>query len=96
MKSYYNFLDDLSGIDLILDGVPVFAYTNTISGQEFRKKKREERHPELADIGIALEKNVYSEKTGGVYLINQKKAEETILKVKQINNGLRKILKVSF
>lgn len=96
-KSYYNFLDDLAGIDLMINDVPVFAYTNTKGGQEFRQKKIEERHPELNNIGIALEKKVYSEKIGGVFLINEETAKKVIEVANELNEqGLKKIIKVSF
>lgn len=97
VKSYYNFVDDLEGIDLMINEIPVFAYTDTKAGQEFRQRKRDERHPELSNIGVALEKNVYSEKTGGVYLINEMTARNVIQIINELNHkGVQRIIKVTF
>ena len=92
--TYYNLLDDYLGIDLFLNGIPVYAYTNTFGGQEFRDKKIHERHPNLnKNIGIKLEKEIYKEKLNGLYLIK----DEDILKIKNIlNKGINSFVKISF
>lgn len=95
IDTYYNLVDDLSGIDLFLNDIPVFSYTNTGAGQEFREKKIQERHPELnCKIGIKLEKNIYDERVGGVYLINK----ITIQKIVNLisTDNIKDIITISF
>lgn len=96
-ESYYSFLEDLGGIDLMLNGIPIFAYTNTKASQEFRQKKRDERHPELSKIGIALESTIGKKRKGKVYLIKEKTALEIIEKVNYLKeSGKKEIIRVEF
>ena len=97
VKSYYDFLTDLQGIDLMIEGIPVFSYVDSENGLDFRQKKVQERHPHLADFGIALEKKVYSETKGGLYLINEDSATKVINAVNELkDSAVKKIVKVSF
>ena len=74
VDTYYSLLDDLHGIDGIVGGIPYYGYTKTGAGNDFRKKKLTERHPELnAELGIALQKSVQGK--GGVYIVSDKVLE---------------------
>lgn len=74
VDTYYSLLDDLHGIDGIIGGIPYYGYTKTGAGNDFRKKKLTERHPELnAELGIALQKSVQGK--GGVYIVSDKVLE---------------------
>ena len=102
IDSYYSLYYDLSGIDLFLNNIPVYAYTDTSSGHEFRAKKISQRHPELkSNFCIILEKNIHnnisSEKTNGLYLINEDVANNIINVVQEYKNKeLDKFIKISF
>lgn len=48
----YNYIDDLGGIDLFIDGVPVFGYTD--SSKVFRNEKIKVRHPNLVGLGVNI------------------------------------------
>lgn len=96
-KSYYNFLDDLSGIDLMLNDIPIFAYTDTKASQEFRQRKRDERHPELSKTGVALESLIGEKKKGKVYLIDECTAKKIIEATKYLrDNNVKRIIKITF
>ena len=96
-RAYYNFLDDLEGIDLMLNDIPVFAYVSSKISKEFREKKIKERHPNLANIGIALEKDIGAEKNGGVYLIDNVAANKAIEISNELKRrGLQKIIRLPY
>lgn len=52
LDAYYSWLDDIDGIDCILNNVPIFSFTNTKSAEEFRLKKIKYRHANLVNWGI--------------------------------------------
>lgn len=52
VDAYYSWLDDMDGIDCILNNVPIFSFTDTKTAEEFRYKKVRFRHINLVDWGI--------------------------------------------
>lgn len=54
VDAYYSWATDLSGIDCILNNVPIFSFTDTKVAKEFRRKKIKIRHKDLVDWGINL------------------------------------------
>ena len=96
-NSTYSLLDDYSGIDLMLNGIPIFAYTNTKASREFRQIKRDERHPELSKIGVALESSIGERKKGKVYLIEECTAKKIIEATKYLrDNDVKRIIRITF
>lgn len=94
LNTYYSLLNDYLGIDLFINGIPVYAYTNTTGGQEFRKKKILYRHPKLnPNIGIKLEKDVYKENWNQLYLVS----DQTIIEIRnKLNEGINEIITVLY
>lgn len=93
-KCHYNFLSDLNGIDLFIDNVPVYAYTRTRNGEEFRKDKKDNRHNNLPNYGVEFLKTIFNQKFSGVDLISEKAAKEILECVEKIHLGDKRIYKV--
>lgn len=96
-ETYYDYAYDINGIDCMVNGIFVFAYTNTRSAKEFRKRKMNERHPELGEVGIALETDFRKGKTNKIHLINETAAQKVIQSADALRNKkLMGIVKISF
>ena len=65
----YSLFADLDGIDLIINGVPVYAYSNTVGGNNMRKFKKLARHPKLSQkVSISIVKGV--ENVNGLHVFS--------------------------
>ena len=65
----YSLYADLDGIDMMVNNVPVYAYSNTVYGTSMRSVKVMARHPHLRkDIGINIVKSV--ENKDGLHLFS--------------------------
>lgn len=45
LTTQYSWNSDLEGVDLFLNGYPIYAFTSTIMGKDFRNQKIQTRHP---------------------------------------------------
>ena len=83
-NSYYSYLLDIGGVDLIIDDIPCYDYVKSESSDKFKKLKDTERHPNLGNVGIRIKMASFKDNVGSITLIDDKGAEDILYYVDKI------------
>ena len=86
ISASYSYYEDLNGVDLFLNNIPIYAYTDTSSAIEFAKEKNQYRHKNLP-FGIILQKTIYEKKLTGFYFVKDKTINRIVEEVKKIGEN---------
>lgn len=99
----YSLYNDLCGVDLFINDIPIFVFTGTSSAKKFSIKKITTRHPHLKDklegkFGIKLIKSFHGKKSNGVHLITEDAINKAldIIKKKPSDEPLDKFYNIEF
>lgn len=92
--AYYSYYADLNGIDMILNGVPCYSYTNTKAALKFAQDKQTIRHKELrTDCGIYMKANIdKSSKDNSIHTISGDIVKSTIEISKKPDMGFVEVI----
>ena len=91
LATSYSLRNDLNGVDLSVEGVPIYSFIKSKSSYDFHEIKKEERHK--LKFGIKLITNLSNGKSG-VYLITDDAVNQIINIVK--NKTINKFYNVEF
>ena len=58
--TYYSYYADLNGVDMVLNDIPCYSYTNTKAAMKFAQDKQTKKHKIRTDCGIRMKVNVPS------------------------------------
>jgi len=89
-NAYYSYYEDLHGVDMLLNDIPCYSYTNTKAAKEFAKDKTAIRHPNLrTDCGIRLKADITKlTEDSGLHVIIEEIIKDVIAITKKQDIGL--------